>query len=444
MPVRRLRWAHEPTERPPYARIGAARIAAGWPLPAGSGLSYARTMDGLEIVVVGAGIGGLAAAALLADRGHKVRLVERFAAPRPVGSGLVLQPVGLAVLDTLGIGLEVRAAGAPLRRLLGHEAERGRPVLDVSYGAASGLGIHRARLFAALLDAVRARNVPIRTGAPATHVAGGTVFLRDTAPERADLVVDAAGAGSALSPLKGRPLPYGAIWGTVDWPTDSALPADRLSQRYRRADRMVGVLPVGCLPGDPVRKAALFWSLPADGEADWRATGLATWRREAVALWPDVAPFVDQIDRPERMTMARYSHGSLRRPWNGSFVHIGDAAHRASPQLGQGANMALLDALALARALERHPGRAALDQALTAYSVSRRWHVRAYQAMSAAFTPQYQSDSRWLPVLRDRVLFPLSRIPPVPRVLTALVAGTLVAPLPGLGWPDDQPRPSDP
>jgi 2-polyprenyl-6-methoxyphenol hydroxylase-like FAD-dependent oxidoreductase len=129
------------------------------------------------------------------------------------------------------------------------------------------------------------------------------------------------------------------------------------------------------------------------------------------------------------MTMARYSHGTLRRPFGDGIAFIGDAAHRASPQLGQGANMALLDALALALALERVPERDQLDDALRLYAAARRWHVRACQVMSALFTPQYQSDSRSLPVLRDRVLYPLLCVPPLPWILSALVAGRLLPPL---------------
>jgi 2-polyprenyl-6-methoxyphenol hydroxylase-like FAD-dependent oxidoreductase len=93
--------------------------------------------------------------------------------------------------------------------------------------------------------------------------------------------------------------------------------------------------------------------------------------------------------------------------------------------------MALLDAMALARALARHP----VEEALPAYASMRRWHVRLYQWFSAAFTPQYQSDSRWLPILRDRLLFPISQVPPVPRVLNRLVCGDLIPPLAGDGFP---------
>lgn len=187
---------------------------------------------------------------------------------------------------------------------------------------------------------------------------------------------------------------------------------------------MIGALPIGHIPGEDGFKAAIFWSLPAADYDHWRARGLAAWKHDAISLWPQFAPFVDQITDPDQMTMATYSHGTLARPYNNRLLHIGDAAHKASPQLGQGANMALLDAQALARALATRP----LDQALAAYVRARRWHTRIYQAMSWAFTPMYQSDSWLLPLIRDRLLYPVSQIPPVPRLLTSLVCGTMLPP----------------
>ena len=381
----------------------------------------------MRIGIAGAGIGGLAAAALLARAGHEVTVCDRFQAPAPVGSGLVIQPVGQAVLAEIGVLAAAEARAARIYHMLGHEADRGRRVLDVRYGpdggASYGLGIHRAALFGTLLDAAVAAGARLLPGHEVRAADGRQLQTGAGRIGPFDILIDAAGAGSPLSPLRSRPLGYGAIWGTVDWPEDTPLPATRLSQRYRRADRMVGVLPLGRPdPAGPAR-AALFWSLRADGFEEWRAAGLDRWRKEATALWPEVAPFVARITDPGQMTMARYSHGTLRHPRSGAVLHIGDAAHRASPQLGQGANMALLDAVAVARALAREPELAALN-----YARARRAHVWIYQAMSAAFTPQYQSDSRILPWVRDRVLFPVSRIPPVPRILTRLVCGTLVPP----------------
>ncbi len=379
-------------------------------------------------------MGGLALASLARRAGHEVCLWERFEQPGPVGSGLVIQPVGLAVLDQLGVGGAARALGAPIARMQGHLGN-GRTVLDVSYRqSAPGLAMHRAALFGVLWQAAQAAGVAVRTGAeihsaPLAH-GRRTLCLRDgQAVDDADLVVDASGAGSRLSPLRARLLRYGAIWGTVAWPDASGLPIDELRQRYRGASHMVGVLPVGRMHSGDVQRAAVFWSMPTDALAGWGRTPIGAWRAEALALWPGIAPFLEQITEVGQMTPARYAHGTLRQPHAPGLVFIGDAAHRASPQLGQGANMALLDAWALFTALQRHP----LDEALPRYAAMRRWHVRMYQGMSALFTPMYQSGSRTLPLLRDHVLAPSSRLPGVSRLLTALVSGDLLPPARGAG-----------
>lgn len=387
----------------------------------------------LSIAIIGAGIGGLAAAALLARAGHDVAVFDQFEAPRPVGSGLVIQPVGQRVLELAGAFDAARAMGNPIRRMLGHEAQTGARVLDVWYDRASpgtrfGLAIHRAALFESLLSAARSAGASLTPSKTVTQISDGSVqFDTGAVAGPFDLTIDASGANSRLSGLVAKPLPYGAIWGTVAWP-DTELPKDQLSQSYRRADRMLGVLPIGQLPGEPRQLASVFWSMPSGAYESWQDQPLETWRKEATQLWPDFAPFIEQITRHDQMTMARYAHGTLRNPTGPCHAMIGDAAHRASPQLGQGANMALLDAAALALALKSAP----VDLALRHYAQARRWHTRLYQAMSWAFTPQYQSDSRILPLLRDRVLFPASQLPPVPRVLTKLVCGDLLPPLASL------------
>ena len=185
---------------------------------------------------------------------------------------------------------------------------------------------------------------------------------------------------------------------------------------------MIGVLPLGRMPGIQKQKAAIFWSLPASAYPEWKKEGIDAWKEASTNLWAAFQPFVEQITDSSQMTMASYTHGSLLKPYSERLVHIGDAAHRASPQLGQGANMALLDALALSRAIAAHP----LTEALPKYAKARRWHVGTYQLMSRLFTPMYQSDSRLLPMIRDRILYPVSQIPPTPRLLTSLVCGTML------------------
>src|SRR5690606_7222022 len=120
-----------------------------------------------------------------------------------------------------------------------------------------------------------------------------------------------SGAGSRLSPLQARPLGYGAIWGTVPWPAQTALPINELRQRYRAASCMVGVLPVGRMHDSDVPRAAVFWSMPTDALATWGQSHIEAWRNEAVALWPEVAPFLETIADVSHMTPARYAHGTL-------------------------------------------------------------------------------------------------------------------------------------
>lgn len=389
-------------------------------------------MKRYSIGIVGAGMGGLAAGALLARAGHDVTLVERFQTAGPVGSGLVLQPVGLAVLDEIGTGAAARAMAAPITHMLGHAGAR--TVLDVSYApGAPGLALHRAALFSGLWDAAMAAGVAVRTGALVTGAPqdGTRRWIASHNADRLgpfDLVIDASGAGSSLSPLQARALPYGAVWGHVAWPGDTPFAPNRLIQRYLGAHRMAGVLPIGHLPGDPTPRAAIFWSMPRIDLATWAMRDQDDWRAEVVAFWPEMAPFITQAPQ---MTPAAYSHGTLRRPYAPALAFIGDAAHRASPQLGQGANMALLDAMALATAIASCD----LDDALPRYAALRRWHVRGYQGISAVFTPMYQSHSRILPRLRDHILAPMSKLPVVRAVLTRLVSGTLLPPLAATAWP---------
>jgi salicylate hydroxylase len=394
-------------------------------------------MRGLDIGIAGCGIAGLASALLLARDGHRVTIYERFERPRPLGSGLLIQPTGLAVLDRMGLARAVVAGGAAVHRLSG-EDRNGERVLDARYddlgiGGAIAVGIHRAALFGVLFAAVQAEGAAFHAGHEVVSSTEGpssiALAFKNGEAVAHDLVIDCLGCASPLVPADGGWLPFGALWTNVAVHDGDPFDANLLEQRYDRAARMVGVFPVG---GGQV---ALFWSLKAAALARWRETGLAAWKAEVVELWPACECLLERIADPSGITFARYAHRLVGRPSTGRMAHIGDAWHAASPQLGQGANMALLDAWALAKAL-RDAGD--LADGLRTFAGLRRRHVRLYQRLAWLFTPLYQSDALFPAVLRDIFLAPLSRVGFGPRMQARLVsglAGNPLAPL-GLALPD--------
>lgn len=110
----------------------------------------------------------------------------------------------------------------------------------------------------------------------------------------------------------------------------------------------------------------------------------------------------------------------MRNPWGHRLAVVGDAAHSTSPQLGQGANLALADALVLTRSLA---GARNLQEALITYAAGRRRHVRFYQWASRLLTPFFQSDSRAASRLRDTVLGPMGRLPYFRSEMVATLVG---------------------
>ncbi|MFB9978435.1 FAD-dependent oxidoreductase [Mesorhizobium kowhaii] len=386
----------------------------------------------------------------LKHAGHRVTVFERFEEPKPVGSGLILQPTGLTVLADLGLLDDILALGSRIHRLHGADATTGRTVLDVRYdaqrGGRFGLAVHRAALFGVLFRAVQRESIAIETGVEIeTLETGERATLICGNGRRAgpfDLVVDASGSRSKLRQCTGnagtpRPLTYGAFWASLRW-RGEGFDEHALLQRYDKASVMIGVLPIGRPEPGAEKMAAFFWSLkPADAD-EARARGLDAWKERVVRLWPESEAYTSQIEDFDQLSLARYGHHTMKWPIGRRLAVIGDAAHSTSPQLGQGANMALLDAAALSHALARTPN---VEVALETYAKARRWHVRIFQALSLAFTPFYQSDSVALPFIRDRLVATVARIPPTPQVLASMVAGTVIDPFRRIGlaearWPD--------
>src|SRR6185295_19230175 len=186
-------------------------------------------------------------------------------------------------------------------------------------------------------------------------------------------------------PVRSRPYPWGAMW-FVAIDRGNTLTADRrVVQIVDGPRRMFGLLPTGRAPRGDELVVSVFWSIRADRVAALRARGLSAWRAEALALRPGSEPILDQIADLSQLAFTQYRDVRMRQ-WHGErIVFIGDAAHATRPQLGQGANLALWDAMCLADAMAGDPDDVAT--ALAAYTAARRRHLDYYQLATRALTP---------------------------------------------------------
>ncbi len=395
-------------------------------------------MRALDIAIVGYGSAGQALAIALARDGHRIAVFEQAAQPGPTGAGFLLQPTGMAALWELGLLDGALAHGVRVNRLYGENAS-GRAVMDMAYADLDsrlfGLGLQRGALFE-LMHAALPAAVEINAGRRIVSVDVDRGHLLDEHGRNHgpfDLIVAADGAASRLRGLLtevrlDRPYPWGALWCLLplrDWPWP-----DQLRQRYRLARQMIGLLPVGSRPGDPTPRMSFFWSLRTDEFAHWPDQDLDAWRRQLLALWPALGKHVDDLLSHAQLARASYRDSVLGPRWHrGRLLVLGDAAHAMSPQLGQGVNMGLLDALGLRAALrDSSPDstgqHASLDGVLAGFAAARRQHVRAYQFWSRWLTPMFQSDLDWAARARDLLLLPLGRLPGGRQQMLRILTGT--------------------
>jgi 2-polyprenyl-6-methoxyphenol hydroxylase-like FAD-dependent oxidoreductase len=386
----------------------------------------------LRIVVVGAGTGGLGSALLLARHGHDVEVVERVTDPRPVGAGILLQPLGQAVLADLGLADELARCSTPVRRIEGRTLG-GRTVLAFGYADAGrsevGLGVHRGDLFGLLWSAAT-RAVSIRTGVAIDDVRHDLDGWRLVTPNGGelgpyDLVVAADGGRSRVRhrlrlATKDVGYPYGCIWAVV--PDPEGLAGDVLWQRYRDTRTTLGILPTG------LGNASIFWSSRTRSIDAEVAAGSTAFLDHARPFAGHLGVLVERVAETAILA-ARYRDVVVPRPFafrgRHGVVLVGDAAHAMSPQLGMGASLALADAWSLARAIRTHPD---LPAALHAHATDRRSHVRWYTWLSRLMTPVFQSDLVPLGWARDLVFGPAARVPLIRRQFATILLGEQTSP----------------
>jgi 2-polyprenyl-6-methoxyphenol hydroxylase-like FAD-dependent oxidoreductase len=306
-----------------------------------------------HIVIAGAGIGGLAAARALALRGFEVTVLERAAALSEVGAGITLWRNALNVLEALGLDVEIRRIGhEPLAGGIG--LSDGRPLLDVDLDCLPRrvrrpllLTFHRRDLQRVLYEAVPAGVVQFGRAVAGYSLANGGVRVHlDRGPDvEGDLLIGADGVASLVRRQMlgdGRP----RYAGYTCWRAVTGVPGDRplhVGELWGLGDRF------GCIP---IAADRAYWFAVADAPAhadlgDAKQHLIDRFARYARGILEliEATPSEhilrnDIVDRPPTPT------------WSDErVVLLGDAAHPTTPNLGQGAAMALESAIVLARAL---------------------------------------------------------------------------------------------
>ncbi|HXT68298.1 MAG TPA: FAD-dependent monooxygenase [Vicinamibacterales bacterium] len=352
-------------------------------------------------IVVGAGIGGLAAGVALQRAGWEVEIHERAASPRELGFGLLLAPNALAALKELGVADAVVRSAAPatsveIRRLDGRRVRRFRSPL----GGPSVVAL-RSELHGALLAAVGENCIHLNSLAEAFDLDSNGVTLRVAggATHRADVLVAADGVGSAIrrqlhpSEPHAESSGYCAVRGVAFGV--SAVLGDLAGIGY-----LDDGIEIGTARGT---SDAVYWymSLIADEFDAARRTPAAVLARVVPGCDPLLATLLTTT-KPEDMRFDELFRRDPLVSWgSGRVTLLGDAAHPVMPHTGQGAAQALEDGVALGLVLRGETG---IEASLRRYEQVRSQRTRAFVRLGPRIARMTTTRSRVILALRDTAL----------------------------------------
>jgi salicylate hydroxylase len=338
----------------------------------------------LDIVIVGGGIGGLFAANALIAQGLRVSVYEQAPAIGEIGAGVFLTPNSVRQLQRVGLGPAVEKRGArvgPGSRYFRHD---GAPIAPVQVTDSAGwnatFGMHRADLVEILADALPGHVV--HTGHRATAFAQEGDMARVTfahgAVAEGHIVIAADGIHSELRQHvapPSRPVFSGSVAyrglmpheRIAPWPTGAWLMWLGKGSHFLafpvRAGELINY--VGFVPADAEMKES--WSAPGDPDV---------LRREFAGWDPRIGSLLRHVETTFRWAL--YDREPLPTWTRGRLTLLGDAAHPMLPHLGQGANQAIEDGMALATIVAR-ADRETVPAALLVYERLRRERVALVQ-----------------------------------------------------------------
>ena len=337
-----------------------------------------------QVVLVGGGIGGLFAANALIAQGLKVSVFEQAPRLGEVGAGVFLTPNSVRQLERLGLGPAVAKFGARVGSGSRYFRNDGTLIAPVQVTDSSGwnatFGMHRADLIEILASALPAGTVHTEHRCVGFEQKDEKARLsfENGAPVEGDAVVAADGIHSSLRPQvfpPSQPVFSGSVAyrGVLaheripHWPTDAWMMWLGKGKHFLTFPVRAGMLInfVGFVPADNEMKES--WSAPGDPDL---------LRREFAGWDPRIGSLLNEVQATFRSAL--YDREPLPVWTRGRLTLLGDAAHPMLPHLGQGANQAIEDGMALATILARAGG-ANVPAALLAYERLRRERVAQVQ-----------------------------------------------------------------
>lgn len=366
-------------------------------------------MKPVSFAIIGAGIGGLATAALLLRAGHRVQVFEQAARFARVGSGIQMAPNAVKVLRHLGIEARLHATAFQADFAISRSWDSGEETSRLALGAevegqfgAPYLFLHRADLHAAIADIVPSGVVHLGMKLAAIDQDNDGVDLRfeDGSRFRADAVIGADGVHSLVrETLLGpeKPRFTGRVAYRTTFPSERMHGAklDRVRTKWWGPDRHMVVYFV-----TRARDELYFvTSVPESAEwttpESWSAKGdLDELRAAYEGFHPEVQAILDAC--PGVYKWALFERDPLPRWSDGHIALLGDACHPMTPYMAQGAASALEDATILSRCLTGVE-RDGLPQAYALYEQVRKPRASEIQAGSSANTwLRDKTDPGWV------------------------------------------------
>jgi 2-polyprenyl-6-methoxyphenol hydroxylase-like FAD-dependent oxidoreductase len=305
-----------------------------------------------DIVVVGAGIAGLATAVALQRLGHRVAILEERT-DTTAGAGISIWPNALAALDEIGLGDAVRASGGrvsagAMRWRDGSWLRHPSPERITRALGEPLVVVRRTVLMDLLADALT--DETIESGCAATELVatsnGVRITLADGTTREADGVVGADGVGSVVARHLNGAMPrryagYTAWRGIADYSLDPDLAGETMG-----AGTEFGHVPLGS-------EHTYWFGTERSPEGRSAPGGELAYLRSKYGDWADPIPaLLASTDQDDVVRNDLYDRAEARQWARGSVVLVGDAAHPMRPHLGQGGCQGLEDAAILAHCVE--------------------------------------------------------------------------------------------